>query len=45
MKAMYIAFAATVIIMIGAYYSLNEAGFSAQETSASDAVRLGDAPE
>ena len=45
MKAMYIAFAVTVIIMVGAYYALNEAGFSAQDVSAGDAVRLGDAPE
>lgn len=45
MKAMYAAFAVTVIITVGAYYGLNEAGFSAQETTAGDAVRLGDADE
>ncbi len=45
MKAMYTAFAATVLIMITAYYGLNEVGFSAAEVSAGNAVRLGGTTE
>lgn len=45
MKAMYAAFAATVLISIGAYYGLNAIGFSSQDRMAGDSVRLGDAPE
>ena len=45
MKAMYTAFLASAVIAIGAYYALNEAGFSSQDRMASDSVRLGDAPE
>jgi hypothetical protein len=45
MKAMYAAFAATAVITVGAYFALNQAGFSAQDVSASDAVRLGDGAE
>jgi hypothetical protein len=45
MKAMYAAFAATAIITIGAYYALNQAGFSAEQVSSGDAVRIGDANE
>jgi len=45
MKAMYVAFAVTALITVGAYYALNEAGFSAEEVSSGDAVRIGDANE
>jgi len=45
MKAMYAAFAVTAIITVGAYYALNQAGFSADQVSSGDAVRLGDANE
>lgn len=40
MKAMYLAFLATAVITVGAYYALNEAGFSAAERNAGSAVRL-----
>ena len=40
MKAMLSAFAAIVVIAIGANLALNNAGFSAAEQSAGDAVRL-----
>lgn len=40
MRAMYLAFAAIVVITVGAWYGLNQAGFSAAERSAGDAVRL-----
>ena len=42
MKAMYTAFAATVVISIAAYYMLGEIGFSSQDRLAGEAVRLGD---
>jgi len=45
MKAMYAAFAATAIITIGAYFALNQAGFSAEQVSSGDTVRIGDANE
>ena len=40
MKAMLSAFAAIVAISIGAYFALNEVGFSSEERLAGDAVRL-----
>ena len=40
MKAMLSAFAAIVVIAVGANLALNNAGFSAAEQSAGDAVRL-----
>lgn len=40
MKAMLTAFAAIILIAIGAFYALNEAGFSSEERLAGDAVRL-----
>ncbi|WP_294622930.1 hypothetical protein [uncultured Roseovarius sp.] len=45
MKAMYAAFAVTAIITVGAYYGLNQAGFSAEQVFSGDAVRIGDANE
>ncbi|MGQ3487176.1 hypothetical protein [Roseovarius pacificus] len=45
MKAMYTAFAATVVISIAAYYILGEIGFSSQDRLAGESVRVGDAPE
>lgn len=45
MKAMYAAFAITALISVVAYYGLGALGFSSQDRMASDAVRLGDAPE
>jgi hypothetical protein len=45
MKAMYAAFAATALITVGAYYALNQAGFSAEEVSSGNAVRIGDTTE
>lgn len=42
MKAMWAAFAATILIMVGAWYGLGEMGFSSGERTAGDAVRLGD---
>ncbi len=45
MKAMYAAFAATVVISIGGFYILGEMGFSSGQTFASDSVRLDDASE
>ncbi|MDJ0629019.1 MAG: hypothetical protein QNJ44_12225 [Rhodobacter sp.] len=40
MRAMYLAFAAIAVIAVGAWYGLNEAGFSSAERSSGDAVRL-----
>ncbi|MEM9432984.1 MAG: hypothetical protein AAGA12_03620 [Pseudomonadota bacterium] len=40
MKAMLTAFAATILIAIAADQVLSQAGFSAQEQTAGDAVRL-----
>jgi len=40
MKAMWAGFAGVVIITVGAYFALGEAGFSAAERNSSDAVRL-----
>ena len=45
MKAMYMAFLASAVIAVGAYYGLNAIGFSSQDRMAGDSVRLGDAPE
>ena len=45
MKAMYLAFAATVVIAIGAWLVLGELGFSSQNRAAGDAVRLSDTEE
>jgi len=42
MKAMISAFAVTALIAVAAWYGLHQAGFSAGENNASDAVRLGD---
>jgi len=42
MKAMFAAFAVTGIIAVVAWYGLHEAGFSAGERNAGEAVRLGD---
>lgn len=40
MKAMMAAFAATIVIAIGANFVLKEVGFSAQERTAGISVRL-----
>lgn len=45
MKAMYAAFAVTAIITVGAYYTLNQAGFSAEQVSSGEAVRISDSNE
>jgi len=42
MKAMYAAFAATVLISAAAWYGLGNLGFSSGERMAGEAVRLGD---
>ena len=39
---MLIAFAAIVVIAVGANYTLNQAGFSSQDRTAGTAVRLDD---
>jgi len=41
MKPMITAFAATIVIAIGAYFILSEMNFSSEERAAGDAVRLG----
>ncbi|WP_258165093.1 hypothetical protein [Oceanibium sediminis] len=41
MKAMFAAFVALVVITVGAWYGLNHAGFSIQDRTSGDAVRLG----
>jgi hypothetical protein len=40
MKAMLTGFAAMIVISVGAYFGLQEAGFSAAERNAGPAVRL-----
>ena len=40
MKVMLSAFLAIAIIAVGAYYGLQNAGFSSSEQQAGDAVRL-----
>jgi hypothetical protein len=40
MKTMWIAFAAMALVTVGAWYGLNEAGFSAADQTSGDAVRL-----
>lgn len=40
MKPMMLAFAATAVITVGAYYALGEAGFSSQSQGSSPSVRL-----
>jgi hypothetical protein len=40
MKAMLAGFAAIVVISVGAYYGLGQAGFSSDEVHSSDSVRL-----
>jgi hypothetical protein len=45
MKAMYAAFAATVVISIAGYYTLGEMGFSSGQVFSSESVRLDSASE
>jgi len=40
MRAMYLAFLATALIAVGAYFGLQYIGFSTAERTAGDAVRL-----
>ena len=40
MKAMFTAFAATILISVGAWIGLERIGFSSQERTSGDAVRL-----
>lgn len=40
MKAMLSAFAAIIVISVGAWYTLNALGFSSGERLASESVRL-----
>lgn len=40
MKAMWTAFAVTIVIAVGAGFGLQEAGFSAASRTSGDAVRL-----
>lgn len=40
MREILLAFAAMAVIAVGAYYALNEAGFSAAEQGSGPAVRL-----
>ncbi|ARE41846.1 hypothetical protein RGUI_3705 [Rhodovulum sp. P5] len=40
MRAMFLAFAATIAIAIGAHYVLEQNGYSTQERYTSDSVRL-----
>ena len=42
MKAMYLAFAATALISVVAFYGLKAIDYSSSETSAGSAVRLSD---
>jgi len=42
MKTMLTAFAAIVVIAVGANFILGQAGFSSQDRTAGAAVRLGD---
>ncbi len=46
MKAMLLGFFAVAVIAVGAYFVLENMGFSAANVTASDGnVRLGDAPK
>lgn len=40
MKAMMTAFAAVIVISVGAWYGLGQIGFSAADTTSGTAVRL-----
>ncbi len=40
MKAMFMGFAAMIVISVGSYFALQEIGFSAESRTAGDAVRL-----
>ena len=40
MKAMMMGFAAMIVISVGAYFALQEAGFGSDARNAGDAVRL-----
>ncbi len=40
MKAMMTGFAVTIVISVGAYFVLNEMGFSSQDVFSGDNVRL-----
>ena len=40
MKAMLTGFAVMIVISIGAYYTLNEMGFSSAEVGSNENVRL-----
>lgn len=40
MRAMFMGFAAMIVISIGSYFVLQEVGFSAETRGSSDAVRL-----
>jgi len=42
MKAMLLAFAATVVIAVGAYFTLHEIGYSAEDKTSGADVRLGE---
>ncbi|PTX54609.1 hypothetical protein C8N43_3426 [Litoreibacter ponti] len=42
MKVMFAAFAAIAVIAVGANFALNNMGFSAEESTTSSSVRLGD---
>lgn len=42
MREIILAFAAMVVISVGANFALNEAGFSAAEQGTGQAVRLGE---
>lgn len=41
MKAMFVSFVAIAVISVGAYYVLENLGFSAADTTAGPSVRLG----
>ena len=40
MKAMFMGFAAMIVISVGSYFVLQEVGFSAETRNSGDAVRL-----
>ena len=40
MRAMFMAFIAIAVIGVGAYYALQNAGFSSDERQSGDAVRI-----
>ena len=40
MKAMYAGFAAMIVIGVGAYFTLQQMGFSAENATSSASVRL-----